>query len=219
MSYRARVVSAFAGFRGAVSLAIALSVPAALENGSSFPGRDDITFVTTGVIVLTLLVQGPLLPAVVSWAQLPDDFAMDDELRLAERAVTTTAVTAISELAEEHGVSEEVRNRVSRDYAEHLTLVEARELARGESQPEVAEATAALGEEVAALRHRAAVLEQSPLTRDEEYGRLRLALLDRKREVLVRLRREGTIDDSVARQVQSRLDIEELRLTGVEPVG
>jgi len=219
MSYRARVVSAFAGFRGAVSLAIALSVPATLENGSSFPGRNDIIFVTTGVIVLTLLVQGPLLPTVVRWAQLPDDFAMDDELRLAERTITTTAVTAIPELAEEHGVSEEVRNRVSRDYAEHLTIVEARELADGESRPEAAEATTAFGEEVAALRHRAAVLEQSPLTRDEEYGRLRLALLDRKREVLVRLRRDGTVDDSVARRVQSRLDIEELRLTGVEPVG
>ena len=59
---------------------------------------------------------------------------------------------------------------------------------------------------------------QSPLTRDEEYGRLRLALLDRKREVLVRLRREGTIDDSVARRVQTRIDLEELRLTGVEPL-
>jgi len=54
---------------------------------------------------------------------------------------------------------------------------------------------------------------------NEEYSRLRLALLDRKREVLLRLRHEGTIDDSVARQIQTRLDIEELRLTGVEPLG
>src|SRR4051795_12386076 len=76
MSYRARVVSAVAGFRGAVSLAIALSVPAALENGAPFPGRDDIIFVTTGVIVLTLLAQGPLLPAVVRWARLPHDSAL-----------------------------------------------------------------------------------------------------------------------------------------------
>ena len=63
-----------------------------------------------------------------------------------------------------------------------------------------------------------AVADPSPLARDEEYRRLRLALLDRKREVLLRLRREGAIDDSVARRVQTRIDIEELRLTGVEPV-
>jgi CPA1 family monovalent cation:H+ antiporter len=42
MTYRARVVSAFAGFRGAVSLAIALSVPVTVQNGNPFPGRDDI---------------------------------------------------------------------------------------------------------------------------------------------------------------------------------
>jgi CPA1 family monovalent cation:H+ antiporter len=35
--------------------------------------------------------------------------------------------------------------------------------------------------------------------------------------VLIRLRREGTVDDSVARRIQTRLEVEELRLTGVEP--
>ena len=58
--------------------------------------------------------------------------------------------------------------------------------------------------------------EYAPLARNEEYTRLRVAMLDRKREVLLRLRRDGTIDDTVARRVQTRLDIEELRLTGVE---
>jgi CPA1 family monovalent cation:H+ antiporter len=61
--------------------------------------------------------------------------------------------------------------------------------------------------------------EHSPLARNEEYTRLRLALLDRKRERLLRLRHDGSIDDSVARRLQTRLDIEELRLTGVEPLG
>jgi len=42
--------------------------------------------------------------------------------------------------------------------------------------------------------------------------------LDRRREVLIRLRHDGTIDDSVARRVRTRLDVEELRLTGVEPL-
>jgi hypothetical protein len=76
MSYRARVVSAAAGFRGAVSLAIALSVPLTLQDGTTFPARDDIIVVTAGVIVLTLLVQGPLLPVVVRWADLPADLPL-----------------------------------------------------------------------------------------------------------------------------------------------
>ena len=220
MSYRARVVSAVAGFRGAVSLAIALSVPAALDNGNPFPGRDDIVFVTTGVIVLTLLVQGPLLPTVVRWARLPEDSALDDELELAERALTTTTVSAIPELAAEHGISDEVRDRVSRDYAEHLSLMEASHSQRraAASEARTSDVAPDAGTEPAALPTRVAIADPSPLARDEEYRRLRLALLDRKREVLLRLRREGAIDDSVARRVQTRIDIEELRLTGVDPV-
>ena len=220
MSYRARLVSAVAGFRGAVSLAIALSVPVLRENGDPFPGREDIVFVTTGVIVLTLLVQGPLLPAVVRWARLPEDTGLDDELRLAERALTTTTVTAIPDLADEHGISAEVRDRVSRDYAEHLSLWEATESERRTpaAGPGPGGDVPGPGVEPALLPDRVAIADPSPLARDEEYRRLRLALLDRKREVLLRLRREGAIDDSVARRVQTRIDIEELRLTGVEPV-
>jgi monovalent cation/hydrogen antiporter len=226
MSYRARVVSSFAGFRGAISLAIALSVPATVDSGDPFPARDDIIFVTAGVIVLTLLVQGPLLPAVVRWARLPEDTATDQELRLAEHAITTTAVTALPELAEEHDISEEVRERLTRDYEEHLLLVEAKKHAPAR-QPDIqVQALEALLDDPAGATTRTEaapparpvhVSEHSPLTRNEEYTRLRLALLDRKREVLLRLRHDGTIDDSVARRIQTLLDIEELRLTGVEP--
>jgi monovalent cation/hydrogen antiporter len=227
MSYRARVVSSFAGFRGAISLAIALSVPATVESGEPFPPRDDIIFVTAGVIVLTLLVQGPLLPAVVGWARLPEDTATDQELRLAELAITTTAVTALPELAEEQGISEEVRERLIRDYDEHLRLVEANghpPAPQSDAGVEGLEsllddgASADISADAVLPARRVGVSEQSPLTRNEEYTRFRLALLDRKREVLLRLRHEGTIDDAVARRVQTRLDIEELRLTGVEPI-
>ncbi|HZU93003.1 MAG TPA: cation:proton antiporter, partial [Microbacterium sp.] len=68
---RMRLVSTVAGMRGAVSLAIALSVP--VEIGGA--GRDEIVVVTAGVILLSLLVQGPLLPAVVRWASPPSDTA------------------------------------------------------------------------------------------------------------------------------------------------
>jgi CPA1 family monovalent cation:H+ antiporter len=118
-----------------------------------------------------------------------------------------------------------VRDRVSRDYAEHLSLVEARRDSQsgsdGPGTTSADEADAAgpdQGAEPIAVPLSTALAARAPLTRDEEYSRLRLALLDRKREVLLRLRREATIDDSVARQVQTRIDLEELRLTGVEPI-
>jgi hypothetical protein len=86
----------------------------------------------------------------------------------------------------------------------------------GAAPPPAAAAAAAVAAATAT-----AVLEPpaplpSPRERDEEYSRLRIALLDRKREVLYRLRREGAVDDAVVTQIQTRLDVEELRITGVE---
>jgi Na+/H+ antiporter len=223
MSNRARVVGAFAGFRGAVSLAIALSVPEALPDGQPLPGRNEIVIVTAGVIVMTLLVQGPLLPAVMRWSRMTGDRGGggEEEMYIAERAITTAALTALTHLAAEHRVGDEVRDRLRRDYEEFLDVADARR--RSEQGIDGATQHAAFaGEEPSAtVAEQASTVSTgtaSPLSRDEEYRRLRLAVLDRKREVLTRLRREETIDPSIAREVQTRLDIEELRLSGVDPI-
>jgi len=176
--------------------------------------------------VLTLLVQGPLLPVVVRWARLPDDMALQQEMALAERAITGAALTAVKELAHDHGVSEEIRDRLTRDYYEYLERnnerVQAREQAEVDRQIvdldrrfEGTETAAEASATATALMEAPAPLP-SPRERDEEYSRLRIAVLDRKREVLYRLRREGAVDDAVVTQIQTRLDVEELRITGIE---
>jgi CPA1 family monovalent cation:H+ antiporter len=226
-TWRSRVVSAVAGFRGAVSLAIALSVPLTTTAGDALPGRDEIVFVTAGIIVLTLLVQGPLLPSVVRWARFPDDLGMQQELELAERAITGAALTAVKELAHDHGISEEIRDRLTRDYYEYLERNNERVQARQQAEVDrqIADLDRRLGETDAAAEatpEATAVMVAtpdplpSPRERDEEYSRLRIAVLDRKREVLYRLRREGAVDDAVVTQIQARLDVEELRITGIE---
>ena len=48
---------------------------------------------------------------------------------------------------------------------------------------------------------------------EEQYAALRLALLARKRATVLALRDEQRIDDIVLRQFQTRLDIEEVRLS------
>lgn len=53
---------------------------------------------------------------------------------------------------------------------------------------------------------------------DERYTNLRLALIDRKRGELQWLRRTGVIDDTVVRKIHSDLDVEELRMVGLEPL-
>jgi len=50
------------GMRGVVSLAAALAIPVTLSNGTPFPHRNLILFITFVVILLTLVVQGLTLP-------------------------------------------------------------------------------------------------------------------------------------------------------------
>ena len=241
--HRSRVVSTVAGFRGAVSLAIALSVPLTLADGSPVPGRDAVVFITAGVIVLTLLVQGPLLPAVIRWAKLPTDDAAVEEFELAQRAISGAALAALDDLAAEHGISDVVRDRARREGYERLELANARVVARLRAEQQERDDDTAAGDDDAASRmgpippgadgdtdgQRAAgqlemlavsddidLSQRSPLLRHREATRLRLAILDREREVLLRLRREGTIDDLVARRILGDLDIEEIRARGIE---
>ena len=55
----------WSGMRGIVSLAIALGLPIALENGEPFPMRNEIIFISIAVVLLSLLGQGLTLPWVV----------------------------------------------------------------------------------------------------------------------------------------------------------
>ncbi|MFE6997653.1 Na+/H+ antiporter [Microbacterium sp. NPDC057659] len=239
---RAWIVSTVAGMRGAVSLAIALSVPLATGAGDAVEGRDSVIFVTAGVILLSLLVQGPLLPAIVRWAKIPVDHAEDEEYEMAERAISGAALAALDELAAEHGVSEEVRDRARREGYEALELANARTLEReralidaevgameamlDEPDPLAMESAVdpAIGGPGAPLQMLAVstdvdVLQRSPLVRHDEATRLKLALIERKRTVLHGLRRSGTVDDLIVRRIAARMDLEEVRLRGIEELG
>ena len=256
---RARVVSTVAGMRGAVSLAIALSVPAAVTEGGAVNGRDEIVFVTAGVILLSLLVQGPLLPAIVRWARFPVDHVEDEEYELAERAISGAALAALDDLASEHGVGQEVLDHVRSEGYRMLEVANARALAReqalvdaeadaldemlgepdplgagtagptrpvapgadqdsggGTAQIAAADATDGAVLQIIATSADVDLAQRSPLIRHDEHTRLKLALIDRKREVLLGLRGSGTVDDIVVRRISARLDLEQVRLQGIE---
>ncbi len=190
---RARVVASVAGMRGAVSLAAALAVPTTIASGVAFPERHLVIFVTAGVIVLALVVQGLVLPPVVRWARFSVDAEEREEYQLAETTAIEEAIAAVPSVADELEVDQEVRERVT-----------------DELKRQLAELHASLGQ---------ADGDGETLTRGEQYRALRLALLDRKREAVLALRDRGEIDDLVLRRVQAILDVEEARLLRPEPEG
>jgi CPA1 family monovalent cation:H+ antiporter len=188
---RQRLVSAACGFRGAVSLAAALAVPELTAAGTPFPDRDKIVLITLGVVVVTLVLQALALPAIVRWAHLPEDTAMAEEHRLATMMAAEEAFAALPEVAERLGVDESVLHRTRGEYERHLEM----------------------------LRTDDGADEDEPIRRAEaEYNALRLELIAHKRSTVVRLRDEQRIDDTVLRQIQSRLDLEEVRLARREIV-
>jgi monovalent cation/hydrogen antiporter len=184
---RSRVVSTVAGFRGAVSLAAALAVPTTLPSGAPFPDQDLIVFVTAGVVASTLVFQGLALAPIVRWARLPSDDSPARERRLATEVAAHEALVALPATAQLLGTEPEIARRVHAELEEHLTVL-------ASSDPDTQ--------------------DDSATRRDAQYTALRLALITHKRAAIVALRDERRIDDSVLRQVQAALDIEEIRLTG-----
>ena len=70
-SWKAPLVMGWTGMRGVVSLAAALSIPVHLNDGTEFPERNLILFITFAVILLTLVVQGLTLPVLIRKVKLP----------------------------------------------------------------------------------------------------------------------------------------------------
>lgn len=123
VGWRQRTVSGWVGFRGAVSLAAALAVPSTVAGGAPFPDRDLIFFITSVVILLTILVQGITLPAVVRWARLPEDTGRAEELQLARTRAAEAGLAALPRAAAELGVTGEHLERIQADYEEYVRKV------------------------------------------------------------------------------------------------
>ncbi|WP_462266432.1 Na+/H+ antiporter [Mucilaginibacter sp.] len=78
--WRAPLLFGWAGMRGVVSLAAALSIPLTAGNGKPFPHRDLILFITFSVIIITLVLQGFTLPWLARWLNLRDeDYPLSSE--------------------------------------------------------------------------------------------------------------------------------------------
>jgi NhaP-type Na+/H+ or K+/H+ antiporter len=175
-------VLSFIGIRGVVSLAAALAIPLWVDGGSPFPHRDLILFATFGVIIVTLIGQGLMLPNVIRWLGLRGDGEADARLeRQAELEARAAAVgharKHLKRIAEERGLSEEI-----------VTFLNARHDHRERLIP------SDLDEGLAAMRAN---------------NDLRLELIAAERDFLYDLLRSGTLTDESRRRLERELDLEE----------
>ncbi|MGO9948590.1 MAG: Na+/H+ antiporter [Steroidobacteraceae bacterium] len=175
----------FVGVRGVVSLAAALGIPLTTASGMLFPQRDLILFVTFGVIVVTLIGQGLILPAIVRWLALPHD--AEDERRREQDAEIAARLDALN---------------FGQGRLDGLA-------ADGETAPGV------LAILRARHNYRAGQVPRNGTDGFQAVAaatELRAELIAAEREYIYRLLQEGQITDEARRRIERELDLEEASL-------
>src|SRR5215470_16363167 len=180
-------VMAWSGMRGVVSLAAAFALPFLLPDGSPFPGRNYILFLTFAVILVTLVFQGLSLPIVIRKLRLEADVSTDEEERTARLKANEAAIELIENLRGGGKFSTDTVDRLRAEYDERVGQLQLCAENPDDCRGEIA---------------------------TPQYQRLQRQALRVERQTIIRLRNERVINDDALRRIQRDLDLAEARLTG-----
>ena len=111
------------GMRGVVSLATALALPLSIMDGSAFPLRDEILFLTLAVILLTLVGQGLTLPLLLRRLPLSFNPQLAYEEWYARHHATKQALSRLHEVIGVREIHPRAFNRVRGYYEDRLALL------------------------------------------------------------------------------------------------
>jgi monovalent cation/hydrogen antiporter len=178
-------VLAFTGVRGIVSLAAALAIPFATTNGQHFPDRDLILFLTFAVILVTLVGQGLLLPALIRALGLAhagrlerhSDNAEEDRAR---RQGIEAAIERLDQITSERTFSESIVQPLRARHRDRLKHIEQKSDGND--------------------GHRTAT---------ERRDEIELLLIAAERERINELFRSGMLKDEARRRIERDLDLRE----------
>lgn len=179
-------VVAWTGMRGVVTLALALALPLTLPNGLPFPQRDLIIFLSTSVIIFTLIAQGLTLPWLTRTLRLSFEPKRMKEEWQARVAGAQQALARLDELEKLPDVHTPALMRIREHYTERLES-----LGDGPNTP--------------LSPDEASPLTSHPLLQAE--NRLWAEAIRCERETLIRLRRNYAIGDDVMNDILRELDL------------
>jgi Na+/H+ antiporter len=183
-------VLSWAGMRGVISLAVALSLPQVTASGEPFPGRELIVFMAFAVILVTLLGQGLTLPLLIRRLGIGDvGIRTVDEEISARARMARVALAQLAAFAEETQSPPEAVHRVNLFYADRVEALDQQRHLGAASELEQAD-------EARVRRATYHLLER---------------LMDVERAELQRMRNCSAIDSLVARRLQRDLDLLRLR--------
>lgn len=185
--WRSPLVLGWAGMRGVVSLAAALSIPIITSDGLLFPYRNLILFITFIVILVTLVFQGLTLPWLIRKVK-PDDNASKVSKHEQEVIIQRKMAHGSLQFLEEKYGEERTKN-------EHLNVFyEKLKIDVNFFNQEFEEITTEKGD---------------PL---KNYQSFYLELLEHQRELLNEMNRSAEYDEELIRKYLSLIDLEEYRI-------
>jgi monovalent cation/hydrogen antiporter len=182
--WRNPVVVGWAGMRGVVSLAMALSIPLTID-GQPFPYRNLILFITFVVIIVTLVFQGLTLPWVIRKIDPEDKYTKIPEER--QELIIQRKIAGVS-----RDFLKEIYGNRENEYVKNL--MHRLELDLRFLDPDGDNNTSDT---------RAAT---------EGFRRVYLQLLERQRDLLNEMNRLPDFDEELIRKYLSLIDIEELKI-------
>jgi CPA1 family monovalent cation:H+ antiporter len=181
--WRIPIIFGWAGMRGVVSLAAALSIPVLLSNGQPFPFRNLILFITFIVILVTLVVQGLTLPWLIrklhptGYNELLPDF--EQEIIIQKKMAKYSLQFLEEKYSEEARVNEHVSNlqaRLKIDFA-------------------------FLDREIAEIK-----------STNQNFQQIYLEMLEHQRKLLDQMNHKSEFDEEIIRKYLSLIDIEEFKV-------
>jgi Na+/H+ antiporter len=186
--WKAPLLFGWAGMRGVVSLAAALSIPVTMHSGEPFPFRPLILFITFTVILITLVLQGLTLPALIKWVDMKDqDLTISFEQQ-----------------------RQMVRKQLAKLSLDILNLRYAREVQENEMVGLIKTQIEADMELLKDWRQDDAADREDAFY--HEYRTVRTDIIEAQRKYLSSLNRNEDINDDIVRQQLALLDLEEERI-------
>ena len=185
--WRTVVLIGWTGMRGAVSLAAALALPEVTAEGAAFPERAFVIYLTFGVILATLVVQGLSLPLLIRRLGLHDDGASERQETQARLTAAQAALARLDELVSQDEVSQESVQHLRKHYEARVRSITKR-FKQAADEP---------GEDHAMT-----------------YQQLQREALQAERSAVIGLRNRGEINDEILRRIERELDLEDQRLAG-----
>ena len=186
--WRMPLVFGWAGIRGVVSLAAALSIPLLLSDGEAFPHRNLILFITFVVILVTLVLQGLTLPWLIRKLSVKSDQANSelDQEKILQKKITQYSINQIEKILNKQGFQNE-----------HLSNLQAK-----------------LKTEMVFFNRELDETGDTNQNVRKEFNKIYLDLLDQQRKLLNDINQHSEYDEDIIRKYQFMIDMEEYKVRG-----